>query len=364
MQELEVELGSRSYPIYIGEDTLVSKDLFNSLITSSQVMVVTNTIIEPLYLQHTLNSLSDFDTNHCVLPDGELHKTLDVMNNIITSLLEKKYSRDCCLVALGGGVVGDITGFAAACYQRGVKYIQIPTTLLAQVDSSVGGKTAVNHESGKNMIGAFHQPQGVIIDTNLLKTLPDRELSAGLAEVIKYGLIRDINFFVWLEENMDNLVARDSKTIEYAIAQSCINKAEIVSADERESGIRAILNYGHTFGHAIETGLNYKDWLHGEAVSVGMLMAAEMSVKQGWLKYQEVSRIREILIRARLPVELPESMKNVDMRELMSVDKKARSGKLYLVLLKQIGESLLTADFDEQLLAQTLSGFPYSTEVE
>ena len=302
-------------------------------------------------------SLAGVDTETCVLPDGESYKNLEVMNDIVTILLEKHFSRDCCLIALGGGVVGDITGFAAACYQRGIRYIQVPTTLLAQVDSSVGGKTAVNHRLGKNMIGAFYQPAAVLADIGVLKTLPGRQFSAGLAEVIKYGLIRDAEFFDWLEANMHSLTARDSEALAYAVERSCINKAEVVAADETEQGLRAILNLGHTFGHAVETGQNYNGWLHGEAVGLGLLMAADMSRRMGWLDEPAVQRIRSVIAGAGLPVELPANIGTGQMRELMRVDKKSRQGKLFLVLLKAIGTPVVTDQFDEQHLLNTIDGF-------
>ena len=357
MREVKVELGDRSYPIYIGDGVLTSPDLLTGLLKTRQVLIVTNTTIEPLYLPALRSVLAGIDAETCVIPDGESYKTLNVMNDIITMLLQKRFSRDCCLIALGGGVVGDITGFAAACYQRGVQYIQVPTTLLAQVDSSVGGKTAVNHKQGKNMIGAFYQPAAVLADIGVLNTLPDRELSAGLAEVIKYGLIRDAEFFTWLEENMSRLTARDPDALAYAVERSCINKAEVVAADETEQGLRAILNLGHTFGHAVETGQDYRDWLHGEAVGLGLLMAADMSRRMGWLDEATVQRIRPVIAAAGLPVELPADMTAGSMRELMTVDKKSRQGRLFLVLLKAIGEAAVTDQFDEQLLLDTIDSF-------
>ena len=261
MKELKLDLAERSYPIYIGENLFQSQGLSNIASNYSRVMVITNDTVEPLYLETILTAMPGIDVKVHVIKDGESEKNLQVLNAIITSLLENRFARDACLLALGGGVIGDITGFAAACYQRGIDFIQVPTTLLAQVDSSVGGKTAVNHALGKNMIGAFHQPVAVFADTDTLKTLPDRELAAGLAEVIKYGLIRDIEFFNWLELNIGKLIDRETNSMQYAIERSCINKSEVVSADEREKGMRALLNLGHTFGHAIETALNYQHWL-------------------------------------------------------------------------------------------------------
>ena len=364
MRELTVQLGDRSYPIYIGRGLLGSGDLYAKLVSTSRLMIVTNTTVEKLYLEKLKSALPDAEILVHVLPDGEKYKTLASLNDLITELLRNKFDRSSCLIALGGGVIGDLTGFAAACYQRGIKFLQIPTTLLAQVDSSVGGKTAVNHPLGKNMIGAFHQPCGVIADVDVLLTLPDRELSAGLAEVIKYGLIRDREFFGWLEKNMDALVAREASALEYAIERSCLNKAEVVAADEREAGLRAILNLGHTFGHAIETGLNYEQLLHGEAVAIGMLMAAEMSRRLGWLKQDEVKRIKALLEKAGLPAEFPAQARELDMRELMSVDKKVRSGKLNLVLLQEIGQAVITHDFKESVLQETLDLFTKSGGVK
>ena len=357
MRKLNVDLGARSYPIFIGAGILGSRELLAEQLATRQVLVVTNKTIEPLYLSGMLAALVDRNVKTCVLPDGEAYKTLEVMHDIITALLEHKFSRDCCLIALGGGVVGDITGFAAACYQRGVQYIQVPTTLLSQVDSSVGGKTAVNHRLGKNMIGAFHQPAAVIADIRALDTLPDRQLSAGLAEVIKYGLIRDAEFFAWLETNIHQLQARDADALTFAVERSCLNKAAVVAIDETEQGQRAILNYGHTFGHAIETGLDYQTWLHGEAVGLGMLMAAELSRRMGWLPAGSFGRIRTLLELAGLPVRLPQSLSTGMLRELMAVDKKSRQGNLFLVLLKAIGSSVVTGDLNNQYLLETIDSF-------
>ncbi|NKB36495.1 MAG: 3-dehydroquinate synthase [Gammaproteobacteria bacterium] len=357
MKEILVSLGEKSYPIYIGENVLKSVDLFSKVLNTTQVLVITNTTVEKLYAKLLLDTLNQYDPELYVIEDGESYKSLDVINDIITQLLQRRFSRNCIIIALGGGVVGDISGFAAACYQRGVGYIQVPTTLLAQVDSSVGGKTAVNHALGKNMIGAFHQPLAVVSDTTVLSTLPDRELVAGLAEIIKYGLIRDYDFFCWLESNINKLLARDNLALQEAIERSCINKAIIVAEDEKEKGLRALLNFGHTFGHAIETGLAYKDWLHGEAVGLGMFMAAEMSHRQGWLDRESLKRIESILSKVQLPLVLPEKMLDTDMRDLMSVDKKATDKGLRLVLLKEIGRALVTSEYEEQYLSQTLNHF-------
>ena len=357
MKVIEVDLDERSYPIYIGDSILSDQQLIDKHITSSQVLVVTNENIAPLYLHHIETHLSKLDYDVLILPDGESTKSLDSLNQIITRLMEKKYSRTCTLIALGGGVIGDLTGFAAACYQRGIKFIQIPTTLLAQVDSSVGGKTAVNHPLGKNMIGAFHQPCAVFADTAVLATLPEREFSAGLAEVIKYGLIRDKEFYVWLENNIESLMSRDDKSLVYAIERSCINKAEIVAQDERESGIRAILNLGHTFGHAIETALSYKEWLHGEAIGCGMLMAADLSMRLGLIEQGQVDRIKTLLKRANLPTQIHKDVTLEQMLENMKVDKKSRDGVLYLILLNDIGEAVITPDYTDQALKETINNF-------
>ena len=283
MKTLNVSLGDRSYPIYIGPGLLDQGELLNRHIQSNQVMVITNETVAPLYLDRFVRTLSARQLATLVLPDGEVFKTMDSAMRIFDELLVRKFGRNACLIALGGGVIGDLVGFAAACYQRGVPFVQVPTTLLSQVDSSVGGKTAVNHPRGKNMIGAFYQPQCVLADTSVLDTLPDRELSAGLAEVIKYGLIRDLEFFHWLEANVEALLRREPEALAFAIERSCHNKAEVVAADERESGVRATLNLGHTFGHAIETGCGYGTYLHGEAVAIGMCQAADLSRRLGWL---------------------------------------------------------------------------------
>ena len=322
MKQVVVELGNRSYPIYIGAGLLQrAADLIGTRL-SEQTLVVSNTIVAPLYLETLLDGLTGIQARTLIVEDGERHKTAETMNGIITRLLEQQFNRTCTLIALGGGVIGDVTGFAAACYQRGVRYIQVPTTLLAQVDSAVGGKTAVNHKLGKNMIGAFHQPAAVLSDTDVLASLPARELRAGIAEIIKYGLINDARFFSWLEDNIDGLVQRDAACLAHAIEVSCRNKARIVALDERESGLRAILNLGHTFGHAIETALGYKTWLHGEAVAAGMSMAAHLSVKTTGLRESDALRVNTLLERVGLPVSLPDTIRRDQLRELMAVDKK------------------------------------------
>ena len=353
MQTLNVSLADRSYPIYIGEN-LLSSDYVRRHVRARQVMIVTNETIAPLYLDNVLAGLTGLQVDTVVLPDGERFKTLSTLETIFDALLEKRHSRTTTLVALGGGVVGDMTGFAAACYQRGVDFIQIPTTLLAQVDSSVGGKTAVNHPRGKNMIGAFYQPKAVVIDTSVLATLPERELGAGIAEVIKYGLIRDAEFFNWLEVNMQSLRDRNVDALVYAIERSCRNKAEVVADDETEQGVRATLNLGHTFGHAIETATGYSEWLHGEAVAAGMLMAAAFSADLQWLAHEEVVRIEVLLKLAHLPTAPPSSMKAEQFRELMALDKKVHDGQLRLVLLKGVGHSVVTADYDNNKLNELL----------
>ncbi len=354
MKTLHVDLGERSYPIYIGQGLLGRPELIRPHIHGRQVMVVSNETVAPLYLEQVRQALEDFEQQAVILPDGEEYKNLETLNTIFDALLERRFNRRCTLVALGGGVVGDIAGFAAACYQRGVDFVQIPTTLLAQVDSSVGGKTGVNHPLGKNMIGAFHQPNCVLADTDTLNTLDDRQLAAGIAEVIKYGLIRDAGFFDWLEGNMGRLNARDPEALVFAIERSCRNKAEVVAEDEREAGSRALLNLGHTFGHAIETGTGYGVWLHGEAVAVGMLLAARLSALQGWLDEADVDRIEALLLAAHLPVKAPGEMDADRFLELMAVDKKVLDGGLRLVLLRGIGQAVVTSDFDAGLLRQVL----------
>lgn len=354
MHTLDVALGARSYPIHIGSGLLDRADLLLPHIRGRQVLIVSNTTVAPLYLARLRRTLGDCVVAECILPDGESYKDMAHLDRIFTVLLEHRFNRDCTLVALGGGVVGDMTGFAAAAYQRGVDFIQIPTTLLAQVDSSVGGKTGVNHALGKNMIGAFKQPNVVIIDTDVLGTLPDRELRAGIAEVIKYGLIRDLPFLQWLEVNMPALVARDPQVLAEAIRRSCENKAAVVAADELEQNdVRALLNLGHTFGHAIETGMGYGVWLHGEAVATGMLMAADLSMRLGWLSVAEVQRTKQILVQAGLPV-LPPAMSVDEYLAHMAVDKKVKDGQLRLVLLKRPGEAVVSTA-PAELLRETLA---------
>jgi 3-dehydroquinate synthase len=354
MKTLSVDLHERAYPIHIGEGLLGQADLLVPHMEGRKVLIVSNETIAPLYAAPLLMALKNFDVQQLIIGDGEAFKTLDTLSQVLNAAMAHRLARDSTLIALGGGVVGDVTGFAASCFQRGIRYIQIPTTLLAQVDSSVGGKTAVNHPAGKNMIGAFHQPACVISDINTLRTLPERELAAGLAEVVKYGLICDPGFFGWIERNVDALRARDPQALAYAIEQSCRNKAVLVSEDERESGARALLNFGHTFGHAIEAGLGYGEWLHGEAVAAGMCMAAHMSVKLGWLAETDRERTQSLLAQLQLPTCAPAALSAQRMLELMGVDKKLRAGRLRLILLRAIGSSVLSDDFDADALIATL----------
>ncbi|MFT7234903.1 MAG: 3-dehydroquinate synthase [Methylophagaceae bacterium] len=360
MKTLQVVLGDRSYPIYIGNGLLAEPELLAQHIKGPSVCIVTNTTVSPLYLGQIMAVLSpNFECASVVLPDGEQHKNLEVLNQVFDTLLTSRFSRQVTLVALGGGVIGDMTGFAAACYQRGVPFIQVPTTLLSQVDSSVGGKTAVNHALGKNMIGAFYQPQCVIADTDTLMTLDDRQLSSGFAEVIKYGLINDLDFFEWLEENIVGLVARDPLLLAEAIERSCQDKADMVAEDEREQGVRALLNLGHTFGHAIETGMGYGKVLHGEAIAIGMVMAADLSMREGWLSAVDVTRIKALFLAAGLPITTPEEMTAAEFMRLMSVDKKVQLGRIRLILLKAVGEAIISDDYDSAKLTETLAYFEH-----
>ena len=355
MNHLTVELGSRSYPIYIGAGLLCNEVLCRESVHARQIMIVSNDTVAPLYLEQIERHFSDRECHTLVLADGEQFKTLDSFNEIIATLLEHRFGRDCSLIALGGGVIGDVTGFAAACYQRGVAYVQVPTTLLAQVDSSVGGKTGVNHRLGKNMIGAFHQPSAVIADTAALQTLAEREVRAGIAEIIKYGLVRDPEFLCWLETNVDHLLARQPEALAHAIRRSCENKSAVVTEDEREGGIRAILNFGHTFGHAIETALGYGVWLHGEAVAAGMCMAADLSSRLGWLTYEDRERVYGLVRRAGLPTQAPASLDAGTLMRAMSVDKKKRDGRVRLILLDGLGKARVTSEYGEDALRETLA---------
>jgi 3-dehydroquinate synthase len=350
---LNVALDDRSYPILIGDGLLRQPDLIGKHVAARDILIVSNATVAPLYLPLVKNALSASRITEVVLPDGESHKTLATVARIIDVLITNRYGRDCVVIALGGGVVGDTAGFAAACYQRGVGYIQVPTTLLAQVDSAVGGKTGVNHPGGKNLIGAFHQPLAVLSDTATLATLPPRELRAGLAEVIKYGLICDPALFEWLEEHLEELLAQEPAALGHVVRRSCEIKAAIVGRDELERGERALLNLGHTFGHAIESATHYHRWLHGEAVGAGLLMAASMSHECGFLGAAEVQRLARLLERARLPIKIG-GISAPQLLDHMRIDKKAQAGRLRLILLKAIGESFVSDDYPDQALQRTL----------
>jgi len=357
LTSLTVNLADRSYPIHIGPGLLARGELIAQHLPQRNAVIVTNTVVAPLYLQALQASLvqQQVAVQSIVLPDGEAHKDWRTLNEVFDALLTHRAERKTTLIALGGGVIGDLTGFAAAVFQRGAPFIQIPTTLLAQVDSSVGGKTAINHPLGKNMIGAFYQPRVVIADTDTLKTLPDRELSAGIAEVIKYGLIGDAGLFTWLEANMDRLVARDAAALTHAIEVACRNKAVVVANDEREEGVRAMLNFGHTFGHAIESGLGYGQWLHGEAVAAGMVIATRVSQKMGLMNMESVDRVIKLLQRARLPVLGPKL--GVDRYlELMGHDKKVEAGKIRYILLRGIGAAFISDAVSRDVLDAVLGG--------
>ncbi|MBI2312853.1 MAG: 3-dehydroquinate synthase [Betaproteobacteria bacterium] len=357
METLTVGLGERSYPIHIGAGLLSRGELIIPHLAQPRAAIITNSVVAPLYLDPLKKALAGGGVSciEIVLPDGEERKNWETLNQVYDALLSSRCERSTAVIALGGGVIGDLAGFAASSYQRGVPFIQVPTTLLAQVDSSVGGKTGINHPLGKNMIGAFYQPRVVLADTATLNTLPDRELKAGLAEVIKYGLIRDFAFFEWLEAHVDHLLARDPEALAYAIRVSCQHKAEVVAADERESGVRALLNLGHTFGHAIEAGIGYGKWLHGEAVAAGIVLAADLSRRLGYLGGPEVERIANLVGRAGLPVKAPD-LGSDRYLELMGVDKKVVSGKLRFVLLKKIGLAEVCSDVPEPLILETLAG--------
>lgn len=354
MQTLHVELGERRYPIFIGSQ-LDPKQLLEPYIHGQQVMIVSNETVAPLYLSHYQEALKSLGKTiaTCILPDGEKYKDIQHLNLIFDALLEAGFNRDCTVLALGGGVIGDMAGFASACFQRGVYFIQVPTTLLSQVDSSVGGKTGINHPLGKNMLGAFQQPQVVLADMAQLNTLPDRELSAGLSEVIKYALLGDADFLVWLEQNMDGLIGRDADLLAEAVYRSCAHKARIVANDEKEQGERALLNLGHTFGHAIESYLGYGTWLHGEAVATGMVMAADLSQRLGWISSDDVERTKKIIQRANLPISCPKIPLD-EFLGYMAHDKKVLNGQLRLVLLKQLGQAVITKDFDIEFMKQAI----------
>jgi 3-dehydroquinate synthase len=356
MQTLKVELADRSYPIHIGKNLISDASLILPYLKRKHVAIVTNTTVAPLYLAQLSQSLQAAGVTviAIILPDGEAYKNSATLNTIYDTLLQNRCERSTTLIALGGGVIGDLTGYAAATYLRGVPFIQIPTTLLSQVDSSVGGKTGINHPLGKNMIGAFYQPQLVLADIDTLQTLPAREFAAGMAEIIKYGLIRDAEFFDWLELNMASLMQLDEATLSYAIFRSCQNKADVVAKDEHEQGDRALLNLGHTFGHAIENAMGYGVWLHGEAVAAGSMMAADLSRRMGWLSESEVTRIQNSFVAANLPVTAPKL--GVDRYlDLMGLDKKVENGKIRLILQQGIGKSVITSDYDVQKLRETLA---------
>lgn len=357
MKTLQLDLGVKSYPIYIGQALLSQAELLTKHITGKQVMIVTNTTVAPLYLEQIKSLLGPFKVADVVLPDGEQYKTLDTVNLIFDALLEHRFDRSCTLIALGGGVVGDMTGFAASSYQRGVNFIQVPTTLLSQVDSSVGGKTGVNHPLGKNMIGAFHQPKCVLIDVDTLDTLDDRQYAAGMAEVIKYGLLGNRDFLKFLQDNIHNLMNRDKDLITQAVYQSCTDKADIVAQDELESGKRALLNLGHTFGHAIENTLGYGVFLHGEAISVGMLMAAKLSQLEGDLTSQEVSEIQDLLEKSNLPINVDGKISASEFLPAMSVDKKVIDGNIRLILMKKLGEAYISDIYQKEKLDQVIGDF-------
>ncbi|KAL3157215.1 hypothetical protein ABBQ38_001452 [Trebouxia sp. C0009 RCD-2024] len=359
LQTVNVSLGDRSYPIYIGRGLLNRSDLLQQHILGKKVLVVTNETVAPLYLERqTIKAGGKHDVEVVSLPDGEQYKSLEVLQQVWDKALQSRLDRNSTFIALGGGVIGDMCGFAAAAYQRGVHFIQVPTTVMATVDSSVGGKTGVNHPLGKNMIGAFYQPQCVLIDTDTLNTLPDRELASGISEIIKYGLIRDAPLFQWLEQNMDRLLQRDAEAWTYAIQQSCLNKAAVVAADEREGGVRATLNLGHTFGHAIETGQGYGGFTASHSVDRGTVMAADMSHRLGWIDQELLDRTRHLLERAKLPIAPPQAMTKQKFKDLMAVDKKVLDGALRLILLRgPLGNCTFTANFDSDALEATLDFF-------
>ncbi len=354
---LNVDLGDRSYPIYIGSGLLGQAELVTQHVAGKSALIVSNSTVAPLYLEVVQQALDTAQIRHdnIILDDGEQFKTMSSIETIIDLLLGNRHDRRTTVIALGGGVIGDIAGFAASIYQRGVNFIQIPTTLLSQVDSSVGGKTGVNHPRGKNMIGTFHQPQCVIVDIDSLNTLPARELSAGLAEVVKYGLICDAEFFDWLEDNVVSLTALDQSLLAQAVLVSCETKARVVEQDEREAGLRAILNLGHTYGHAIETVMGYGNWLHGEAVAAGMVMAINLSIREGWLDEDVRKRTIALLQRAGLPTVPPSEITVEQYLEVMAIDKKAIDGNIKLVLLKALGEAFITSDYNQEKLLQTLT---------
>jgi 3-dehydroquinate synthase len=354
MPTLQLDLGNRSYPIYIDSGLFNNSDLFSSHIRNKRVCIVTNTIVAPLYLASIKEKLANFELDEIILPDGEAEKSLANFERIMSHLLANEHGRDTTLIALGGGVIGDITGFAAASYQRGIDFVQVPTTLLSQVDSSVGGKTAVNHPLGKNMIGAFYQPKAVIIDIDSLATLPEREFNAGMAEVIKYGILGDYDFFVWLELNITSIKAGDKETLSQMIEKCCQCKADIVASDETEAGVRALLNLGHTFGHAIEAEQGYGNWLHGEAVATGMVLAAKLAVAMNLLEVSEICRIESLIKAFDLPLIAPKTMGLDDFVRHMRRDKKNIGGKLRFIVPTAIGQSEIRDDVTIEMLQQIL----------
>lgn len=352
--KLQVHLEDRTYPIYIGED-LLARDLIKHHISGQQVFIVTNTTVAPLYLEKLKVHFHELQCDQIILPDGEVYKTLETVSLIFDALISKKHRRNTTLIALGGGVVGDMTGFAAACYQRGVDFIQVPTTLLSQVDAAIGGKTAVNHPKGKNMIGAFHQPRAVLIDIATLRTLSDREFSCGLAEIIKAALICDEDFFGWLEDHLPQMLSKDQHALIHAIKAACAIKAKIVASDERDANIRALLNLGHTFAHALERRFSFKEWLHGEAVAMGLVLATDYSRRIGWVDDKTLDRVKNILTIAKLPIRLPNSVATKQLVECMNMDKKKDTSDLKLVLLKEIGRAVVSAQVDQAILEATIT---------
>jgi len=354
MEALNVSLGERSYPIYIESGAMKNSSFFVPHIRGTKVVVVTNTTLKPLFEQNIRNALTDFEVDIFCIEDGEAYKTLASYEKIMSHLLDNNYGRDVTLVALGGGVIGDITGFVAATYQRGVDFIQVPTTLLSQVDSSVGGKTAVNHPLGKNMIGAFYQPKAVVIDLDSMNTLPTREFAAGMSEVVKYGILGDLEFFNYLEQNQAAIQNKDTETMRFIIQRCCQNKADIVAQDEKEAGLRALLNLGHTFGHAIEAEMGYGVWLHGEAVAAGMVQASELAASRQWLSQNDVDRIKDLLVAFELPVQGPDSMNCADYVKHMKKDKKVQADTIRFVLPKELGKAILVKDVTESELHNIL----------
>lgn len=362
MKQLDLDLAEKSYPIYIGRNLISKQELVTKHITGKQVMIVTDSTVAPIYLEKVKSLLTNYQVSEVVLPDGEKYKNLETLNLIFDALLKNRFDRSCTLIALGGGVVGDMTGFAASSYQRGVNFIQIPTTLLSQVDSSVGGKTGVNHDLGKNMIGAFYQPKCVVIDIDTLDTLDARQYSAGMAEVIKYGLLGNESFFEYISSNIERLMQKNKEILIESVYQSCQDKANIVAKDEREKGARALLNFGHTFGHAIENTLGYGVYLHGEAIAVGMLMASELSKLLGYIDNKKVNKIKNVLEKANLPISIYGKITRSEFINAMSVDKKVIDEIIRLVLLKEIGNAFLCDNYSFELLNQVIDNYCNKTK--